>query len=207
MIQQHADHRRHHHRHRDRVLLDRVHHRGRIEQRDDHRRAALRGTRRRSRPSTPRGTSASGAGTPRRARSATPSHTWYRFSISARWSSSTPFGSAGRAAGVHQDHRVVFFGLVGDAPASPPRAAPRTRRRAARRRSPIITTCSSPTSSRTCSITLREERVGEADLRAGVGEDVRELLRREPQVERIDDAGAEERGVVAARGTGGCSAP
>ena len=42
-----------------------------------------------------------------------------------------------------------------------------------------------------------EERVGETHPRTGVGEDVLELLRREPQIQRIDHTGTEERPVVA----------
>ena len=40
---------------------------------------------------------------------------------------------------------------------------------------------------------LREERIGETHLRAGVGEYVRELPRRESQVERVDHTTAQER--------------
>ena len=36
---------------------------------------------------------------------------WYRFSISARCSSSTPFGQPGGAAGVHQHHGVGLLRL------------------------------------------------------------------------------------------------
>ena len=43
----------------------------------------------------------------------------------------------------------------------------------------------------------REERIGETHLRTRVGEDVLELLRREPQVQRVDDAGAEKGRVIA----------
>ncbi len=48
--------------------------------------------RRASRPSTRRGTSASGARTRRRRENRQRGITWYRLSISARWSSSTPLG-------------------------------------------------------------------------------------------------------------------
>ena len=41
-----------------------------------------------------------------------------------------------------------------------------------------------------------EKRVDEHDLRTGVPQDELELGRREAQVERVDDAGAEESGVV-----------
>ncbi len=43
---------------------------------------------------------------------------------------------------------------------------------------------------------LGEPRVDEHHLGAGVPHDVVELLARQPQVERVDDAGAQEGGVV-----------
>ena len=41
-----------------------------------------------------------------------------------------------------------------------------------------------------------EQRVDEHDLRARVAQDERQLGRAEPQVQRVDDSGAEEAGVV-----------
>ena len=89
------------------------------------------------------------------------------FSISARWSSSTPFGQTGRAARVHEDDGIVLVGLLGDD--RPPGAdelfvaeswgtSP----------SPISTTCSIPASSPHRVDERRERSVGEAHLRLGV---------------------------------------
>ena len=121
---------------------------------------------------------------------------WYRFSISARCSSSTPFGVPGRAAGVHEDHRVGLIGLRRHDRLAARRAAPRSARRAERRPSPMSTTRSMPASWRTESTTSANSASTKTVSGSRVAQDERQLGGTEPQVQRVDDPGAEEAGVV-----------
>ena len=122
--------------------------------------------------------------------------TWYRLSISARWSSSTPFG------------RPVVPPVYMRIAASSSSGSSGIRGSEPARSSSYETSCGpspSPIMHDVFDVGRgahlvdhgREVLVGEADLRTGVGEDVLELLGREPQVQRVDDPGPEERGVVA----------
>ena len=123
--------------------------------------------------------------------------TWYRLSISARWSSNTPFGSPVVPP--------VYMRIAGSSSSGSSGIA---RRRAAASRSSYVDVVRRVAATDHHDVLdadrgahlvddRREELVGEAHLRAGVGEDVLELLGREPQVQRVDHARAEERGVVA----------
>ena len=151
------------------VLLDRVHHRDRVEQRHDHRRAALRGHaddaahRRRVEHRRLVQVDLVGGDPPRHRHVVQVEH------LGALVEQHT-LRRAGRAAGVHEDHRVVFVGLVGNH---------RRRRGEQLLVVEIVRRVAAPDQHHVLETDLfahlvdhaGEERVREADLGAGVGED------------------------------------
>ena len=96
------------------------------------------------RPSTRRGTSASGAGRPRSSSSRHAHGDVVEVQHLGALVEQHALGQAGRAAGVHEHDGVVLVGLVGDLRRRRLRAGPRRRCRGGRRRSPMSTTCSMP---------------------------------------------------------------
>ena len=124
---------------------------------------------------------------------------WYTFSISARCSSSTPFGETGRTARVHQHHGVVLVRLVGGdgAPGLDQvliakvvgHVAVADQHHMAERE---LGTDVGDVAGQV----VGEHRVDEDHLRAGVGQNELQLPAGKAQVERGDHATAEERRVV-----------
>ena len=207
MVEDHGDHRRDHHRPVDGVALDRVHHLRRLEQRHEHRRAADRRDaedpahrggveHRRLVQVDPRGRSNS-----------TAMPMWYRLSISARWSSSTPLATPVVPP--------VYISTTGSSPPARPGRRARRRRSGPRNRtswgtspSPISTTWRSGRSSRTSAMLRAKWSANTASTNTTVvPESARMYCSSLPARRRLSGLmtprlRASRRGT--ARGTGGC---
>ena len=124
---------------------------------------------------------------------------WYRFNSSGPLVEEHTLRQACRAPGVHEDDRVLLFRLIGFH-----RAAGVDEVLVPQVVGHVAVTDQHDVAERqlvahigdVAGEMFREHRVDEHDLAPGVGQDELQLLASQAQVERVDDAGAEETGVV-----------